>query len=1073
MRKFLLTFLSFVFALTVYAQDRTVTGKVTASEDGSSLPGVNVLVKGTTNGTVTDANGGYNISVPSSGGVLVFSFIGYASQEIEIGNRSTVDVTLVSDIQQLSEVVVTAQGIAKDKKALGYAVSSVGKEQLEARPVNDISRVLQGKVPGVVINPTGGIAGTGASINIRGYSSLTGSTQPLWVVDGVPFNSATNQNSGFATGGAAVASSRFLDIDPNIIQSISVLKGLAATVLYGDQGRNGVILVTTKSASTKKGRMEIGFQQSVSVSEIASAPKIQNDYGVGFQQLFGNFFSNWGPHFDEIDSVGHPYQFLGDAGLRDAYPQYYFNRIAYEAKPNILGFFRKGLVSNTALNLSGGTDKLGYNASVAYTDEEGYTPGNDLTRLNLTFGFNAAVSEKFSIKFSTLITNTDLQTPPLNGATGGGASFNSVPSLYANFLYTPRSIDILNWEFETPTNRSIFYRGGNDIPNARWLAAYTRETDVTDRFFNSASFIYDLNDNFSLTYRVGLDTYTQRQSREVNKGIGPTYPVVDRGVLQTSTIINTIWNHDLLASFTKQITPEINLTAVVGANARNDVFIRDGLYSEGQSVFGDMRHNNFATASSRDIAFGGNFIQRQVEQQRYGILGDFKFDYRNFFFLNLSARNDWNSAHEKGHNTQFYPSVSGALDLTEAFSSIKSNTLNFLKLRLGYGTSAGFASPYTTRTIISQNLRGYLPVGAVDPVPFQSIGNVVGNPTLDPELQRELEAGVEAKFLNNRLSVDFTWFNRSTKDLITVAPIDPATGYTNTWVNVGKLTNKGIELGVNATPLRTARGLQWDVTWNFTKVNPQVEDLGSSISEIVLAGFTTRGNFAIAGQPTYVIKGTGALRDPNGNRIVDGGSGTYLADPNIQILGNPNPDFTTTLINTLSFKGISFSFQFDYRHGGAMYNSTASALIGRGISEDVANFNHDHTFILPGVRRSGTASDGSPIYIPNDIQITAADYGFNTQFFADEVGIFDGTTIRLREISLGYSLPTTLLSKTPFKAVSLMLTGNNLWFDAVNVPDGINYDTEVASQGVDNGIGFDYLTGPSVRRYGAVLRLTF
>lgn len=1072
MKKFLLLGFSLVFAVTVWAQERVVSGKVTSGDDGSALPGVNVVLKGTTNGTVTDSDGNFRLNVPSAGGSLVFSFIGLQTQEIVIGDRSIVDVSLGLDVTQLTEVVVTAQGVAQEKKALGYAVSTVGKDQLSQRPVNDISRVLQGKIPGVQINPTGGIAGTGASINIRGYSSLTGSTQPLWVVDGVPFNSSTNQSSDFSTGGAAVASSRFLDLDPNTIESINVLKGLAATVLYGDQGRNGVILVTTKAGSAKKGAPEIIFQQSTSLSEIASAPKFQDSYGVGFQQLYGAFFSNWGPHFDEIDSVGHPYQFLSDPELLNAYPKYFFKRVPYEPAPNVLGFFRKGVVSNSSISLAGGSEKLAYNTSVAYTKEQGYTPGNDLTRLNINMGFNTAVTSNFSIKFSSLFSSTDLATPPLNGATGGGASFSGVPSLYANFLYTPRSVDILNWEYETPTHRSIFYRGGNDIPNARWIAAYSKQTDITNRFFNTASFVYDFSDNLNLTYRVGLDSYTQKQTREVNRGIGPTYAVPDRGIFQTTTITNVIWNHDVLLGYRKELSSDLNLTAILGGNARNDTFQRDGLYSEGQSVFGDMRHSNFSTASARDIAFAGNFIARQTEQQRYGVLADLKFDYKGYLFFNLSGRNDWNSAHEKGHNTKFYPSASASFDLTEAISGIKSSKIDFLKLRAGFGTSAGFASPYTTRTVIAQNLRGYLPAGQTATVPQQTIGNTLGNPKLNPELQREVEAGIEGKFLNNRLSLDFTLFNRSTKDLITVAPVDPSSGYTQTWVNVGKLSNKGIEVGLTGTPLKMANGLQWDITWNFTKVNPMVEDLGTSIDEVVLAGFTTRGNFAIPGKPTYTIKGSGASRAPDGSRIV-GGDGQYLVAPTILELGNPNPKFTTTLINTLSWKGFTFMFQWDYRHRGVMYNSTASALIGRGVSSDAATFNHDHTFILPGVRQVGTGSDGTPVYQTNDIQITAADYGFNTQFFADEVGIFDGTIIRLREVSLSYNLPKSILSKTPIKGASLTLNGNNLWFNAVNVPEGINYDTEVASQGVDQGIGFDYLTGPSVRRYGLVLRLTF
>ncbi len=1069
MKKFLLLCFSFVFVLSAWAQDRVVSGKVTSSEDGSSLPGVNVVLKGTTNGTVTDADGNYRLTIPTSGGSLVFSFIGLTTQEIIIGDRSTVDLSLGLDVTQLGEVVVTGQGIARDKKALGYAVSSVGADQLAARPVNDISRVLQGKVPGVVITPTGGAAGTGSSINIRGYSSLTGSTQPLWVVDGVPFNSATNSASGFTTGGSAVATSRFLDIDPNTIETINVLKGLAATVLYGDQGRNGVILVTTKSGSGKRKQSEISFQQSLSISEIASLPTFQNSYGNGFQQLYGQFFSNWGPHFDEIDSVGYAYQFLSDAALRNAYPEYFFKREAYDAKPNPSGFFRKGLVSNTSVNLAGGSEKLSYNASVAYTNEEGYAPGNDLKRLNISSGFTAAITDKLTIKTSILIANTDFQSPPLNGATGGGASFGGVPSLYGQFLYTPRNVDLLNLPFETPLEKkSIYYRGGNDIPNPLWVAKYMKETDVTDRFFNATTLSYDFNDNVSLAYRVGYDTYSQRQSREYNKGIGPTYNVIDRGVFQTQTFNNTIWNHDLILSISKDLTSDISMTARIGGNARNDKSHRDGIYSENQTVFGLMNHGNFQTSSSRSIAFDGRSFYRITEQQRYGFYGDFSFDYKDYLFLNLAGRNDWTSTLEEGYNSLFYPSVSASFVPTEAFANLKSNTLTMLKLRAGYGTSAGFPGVYSTRSIVNQNLRGFADAGGII-YGEQTVSDFLGNAVLRAELQQEIELGFEAKFLQDKIGIDFTVYNRSTRDLITTAPIDPATGYTSTATNIGKLSNKGIEIALNATPVRVG-DFSWDVTWNYTVVRPKVEELGGGIDEVVLSGFTDRGNFAIAGRPTNIIKGSTILKDPNGNRVV-GSAGLYELDPILRELGDPNAKFVTSLFNTFNYKGLSLSFQFDYRHGGKIYSSTASAVIGRGTSTDV-DFNHDLTFILPGVKNIGTTD--APNYVPNDIQITASDYGFNTQFFGyNEVAMFDATTIRLREVSLSYNLPKTLLSKTPFTNASITLNGNNLWFNAVNVPKGVNFDTEVSSQGVDNGLGFDYLTGPSTRRYGAVIRLTF
>lgn len=1071
MRKFLLLSFALVIGLSAWAQERVVSGKVSSQEDGSALPGVNVVLKGTTNGTVTDADGNFKLTVPANGGSLVFSFIGLQTEEVVIGQRSVIDVALGLDVQQLSEVVVTGQGIAREKRALGYAVTTVNANQIAARPETDISRILNGKIPGVTITPTGGTAGSGTNINIRGFSTLTGSTQPLWVVDGVPFNSNTNAGSGFTTGGAATATSRFLDLDPNSIESVNVLRGLAATVLYGDQGRNGVILVTTKSGSNRKRDSEVSIQQSLSVSEIASLPKFQNNYGNGFQQLWGNFFSNWGPHFDEIDSVGHPYQFLGDAELRNSYPKYFFKRYAYEAQPDIGGFFRRGLVSNTAVNASGGSDKLSYNASVGYTNEQGFVPTNNLKRLNISTGFTAAVTKKLTIQTSLQYSNTDQETPPLNGATGGGASFGGVPSLYGQFLYTPRSIDVLNWEFETPVSRrSIYFRGGNDIANPRWVAQNYRETSVTNRFFNASSISYDVNDNLSFLYRVGLDTYTEQQTREYNKG-GVQGPNIINGVLQTRSLVNTIWNHDFIASYSKDLSENLSLVAKAGGNARYDILERDGVYSEGQVVFGLMRHDNFASASSRSIGFDGQVFQRKFEQQRYGVYADVSLDYKKYLTLNVAGRKDWTSTFEPGNNSIFYPSASVSFVPTEAFSGLKSTTLNFLKFRAGIGSSGGYGFPYQTRSIVGQNLRGWMdPGGNVFGV--HTIGNGLGNANLRPELVQEYEAGFEARILNERLGFDFTVYNRTTRDLITSAPVDPATGYTFTSFNLGSLSNKGIEIAVNGSIIQKGE-FKWDAVWNFTAVRPKVEELGLGLQEVVLSGFTDLGNFAIPGRPYNMIKGSSVLKAPDGSRVV-GPDGLYQLDPNIQELGNPNPKFITVLINNFSYKGFTFSFQWDYRHGGRMYAATPSAVLGRGVVDpSTTPVNRDLTFVLPGVRQTGVDGSGNPVFSKNDIQITASDFGFNTQFFGyNEVAMFDATTIRLREISIGYNFPKSLMSKTPFKSGFIQLNGNNLWFNAVNVPKPVNFDTEVTSLGVGNSIGFDYLTGPSARRYGVVLRLT-
>ena len=1076
MKKFLLLCFSFVFASSMlWAQERVVSGRVTAQDDGSSLPGVNVVLRGTTNGTVTDTDGNYKLSVPATGGTLVFSFIGLATQEVEIGERSVLDMGLALDSKQLTEVIVTAHGIVRDRKAIGYAISTVSEDQIAARPVNDISRILQGKIPGVVINPTGGISGTGASINIRGYSSITGSTQPLWVVDGVPFNSSTNDASGFLTGGTAGSSSRFLDLDPNSIENINVLKGLAATVLYGDQGRNGVILVTTKAGSGKKKATEFSIQQTLSTTEIASWPEFQRNYGNGFQQLSGVspvFFSNWGAHFDEIDSAGHAYQFLGDATLRNQFPEYFFKREPYQAAPDVVNYFRKGLVSNTSFNMSGGTDKLSYNASIGYTSEQGYQPGNDLYRLNIQTGFTAAVTSKFTIRTSILIAKTDLKSPPLNAATGGGASFNGVPSQYANFMYTPVSIDLLAYPFEAPLDkRMVWYRGGGDIPNPRWIAKYAQETDVTNRFFNSSVLSYDFSEKISLAYKIGFDTYTQSQNRMYNRGISPSYNIINRGVFQSQTLTNTIWNHDMIATINTNLTSDITMLGRLGVNARYDASQRDGIYSEGQVVFGQFRHSNFTTSSSRALAFDSRPFNRTTEQQRYGIYADFSFDYKDWLFLNLSGRNDWNSSHEAAFQSLFYPSASVSFVPTELFDNLKSDKLNMLKLRLSYGSSAGFAPVYSTRSVVSQNLRGSMDAAGLI-FGEHSVSNQLGNTTLRGELQTEIEAGIEAKFFNERLGVDFTVYDRSTVDLITNTPIDPATGYAFTFRNVGKLSNKGIEMGVTGTPLKIG-GFSWDITWNLTIVRPEVVNLGDvGLDRVPIAGRASVGNFAAPGRATNVIVGTATLKSPTGQRVV-GTNGLYEQDPNLQELGNPNPDFLTTVINSFNYKGFNLNVQWDYRAGGMIWSSTLAATIGRGVSKDT-DFNRDMTFILPGQKVVGQRADGSSIYANNDRQVTAADYGFNTQFFGyQDVNMVDGTTIRLREVALNYNFPKSIMGKTPFKTASLGVNGNNLWFKALSVPEGTNYDTEIASQGVDNGIGFDYLTGPSVRRYGVVLKLTF
>ena len=604
MRKFLLVLFSCAFVLSSWAQERTISGKVSSQDDGSGLPGVNVLLKGTSNGTVTDVEGNYKLAVPSSGGRLVFSFIGFTTEEVEIGERTVVDAGLTTDIRQLTEVVVTAQAIQQDKRALGYSVTSISGNVVAQKPEGDLARLLQGKIPGVNITSTGGVSGTGTNIIIRGYTTITGNKQPLWIVDGVPFNSNTNAQGNFLSGNQATPS-RFLDLDPNNIERIDVLKGLSAAVLYGEQGRNGVMIVTTKNARKKKEKFEVNLNQSYYVTQIASAPELQNNYGNGFDQNWGFFFSNWGPKFGAIgtrDSIPHPLS-NAPAAIRNQFPEFLGKNVKYQAFPNnVKGFFKDGFSSNTSINVNGSSENMSYNASVSYLEDEGFIPNNTLRKLNFGLGFNANVTPKFTVSTSFNYAGTDQATPPISAGNGSGTAGSGV-SIFADVFYTPRNIDLMGLPFETPvTHQSAYYRAGNDIQNPRWTAKYTLSTNDVKRFFGRTSFSYKLMEGLEITYRVGLDTYTEYQQYMVNKG-GPQNI---NGLYRTVTAQNTIWNHDVFVSYNHSLNQDFSLNFVVGLNNRRDLYTQDGQESAQQVVFGFMNHSNFLTHSNVNSFVGSN-----------------------------------------------------------------------------------------------------------------------------------------------------------------------------------------------------------------------------------------------------------------------------------------------------------------------------------------------------------------------------------------------------------------------------------------------------------------------------------
>ncbi len=1055
-----LVLLVVLVAQLTFAQERAVSGTVT-DNTGMPLPGVSVLVKGTKSGTQTDFDGKYSIKA-SPNETLVFSYIGMKNEEI-LARSASLNVKMQSTAMELESVVITAQGIKREKKALGYAVSEIKSAEIEQRAEGDVARVLSGKASGVIINQTSGISGSGTNINIRGLNSISGNTQPLFIVDGVPFASDTNASGSFADGNSG--SSRFLDLDPNNIANVNILKGYAATTLYGTAGRNGVILITTKGGATKKGakKNEITVSQSLFFNEIASLPDYQNTFGNGFDQAYGNFFSNWGPGFYK-DGLGgyaaggsnigadgtilHPYS---RASLAAVFPEYQGLRIPYEAKPNnVKDFFRTGAVINTSVNLAGASDdgNTSYNFNFGNLNDEGFTPGNVLKRTSFSAGGRSKLSNDFTISGTMNFSRTDFLTPPVARSNGSGVQGTGL-SIFADIFYTPRNVDLQNWPSQHPvTGANLSYRSGNDILNPYWTLNNSSVRQITNRTFGNTALNYDINDNLKFNYRLGFDFYNERNSSYTNLG-APRGPV--QGNYRTFDNNNLIWDHNIMLNGTYELTDKIGLNFTAGATSRFQSYDRQGVNSVGQLIFDVQRHYNFTTQSP---------IQYSEKKNIVGVYGLAELDYNKYFYLNLSARTDWVSNTFVKSIT--YPAASISFVPTEAFNNITStNGLNFLKLRASYGTSAGFADSYPVSNNLDLTARDFSDVNGVVNPALQSSSRL-GNANLKPELLSEFEFGFDSKFFDNRIGLNASYFLRNTKNLITETPIDPSSGYSSIFTNIGELKGNGIEVDLDLHLIKNSNnGFNWELSSNFFKGEMIVKDLGE-LERITIAGFTNLGNQAIEGEQIGVMVGSRVKRDANGNFVVNS-VGDYAIEAGPFVIGNPNPDFTLNTTNTFSYKNINLNFLISYVSGGDVYSQTTAALLGRGLTTDTVD--RLQSFILPGVKENGT---------PNDIQINNSTYYFNNVAFGpDELSVYDGSVIRLNEVSLGYTFPAKMIDRTPFGSLSFSLSGYNLYYNAFNTPKGVNFDPNVIGTGVGNGRGFDFLNGPSGKRYGFSIKATF
>lgn len=1040
------------------SQTRSITGKITDPE-GHPVDGASVLIKGTKTGTAADAQGNFKITA-KTGDVLVISAVNYSSTEIKIGSQTSLAITLQIQANIMTEVVVTGLGIKREKKALGYAVSTINQKDLELKPEGDVGRLLEGKAPGVNILSSSGLSGSGTNIVIRGISTINGGVvTPLFIVDGVPFDASTNAQSGFDYGNQT--SSRFLDLNPNDIESISILKGLSAAVLYGDLARNGVILITTKSGSGRKPnkKLEIGVSESYFVNKVANLPDYQNNYGGGFELAPSLAFSNWGARFkNPPDSFAHPYS---RSDLNVAFPEYMGAMYAYQPYNSVERFFRTGSVSTTSLNVAGTSGNTSFNGNYSYTDDQGFTPGNRVFRNNFSFGGRSKLNNNFTLFGALNVALTDFVSPTTGTSFGSSATY---PSVFGDLIYTPRSIDLMGWPYENPLDHSsVYYRANNGIQNPRWTVENSLAREKTVRSFGNFGLQFDVPrvKGLSLIYKFGMDIYSSLNSVNVNKGGRSGGDQYIYGLYRTTNITNSILDHNLLIQYDNNFARDWSLHLDAGANLRIDEYKQNGMKSTRQLVYGLFNHGNFVNHEA--VGEDGRNLDFNATQKRFGVFVNGTLGYRDYVYLNLGARESWVSTLEAANRNIFYPSASLSFIPTAAMESLKGSAfLNYLKLRIGYATSARFPDPYQTRTALQIYTNAFVDRFG-NKINLNSVPSRLPNPNLKPELLSEYEAGIEGRFWHSRISLDLTLYNRISKDQILDRQLDPSTGFTVTAVNAGQVSNKGIEIGLGFNVIKT-KDWNWQLDGNYTLNRSKVTDLPNDIKQIVYAGYTNLGNAAINGQPLGVILGSRVARDSTKGleRIVDP-NGNYLADPQIGIIGNPNPKYKLTGISTLSYKGISFRMQWDYTYGGDMLSLTTASLLARGLTKET-DFDRTVPLILPGVKEDGT---------PNDIQLSPTSLYFNKYFGPNELQVWDATVIRLREVSLSYSLPAKWFSKTPFGSISIIASGQNLFYHAPNFPHHVNFDPQTSSLGVSNGRGLELLTGPSSKRYGASIKVTF
>ena len=1080
MKKFLLVIgLCLTVGWSAAAQERTVRGKVTSGEDQSPLPGVNVVLKGTVSGTVTDASGDYTLQVPATGGVLIFSFIGLLTQEVEIGERTSIDVAMSADMKQLGEVVVTAVGIEREKKALGYSVQEVKNDELVKTHQTSVLNSLQGKIAGAQITNSGGGLGSSTRVVLRGPTSLLGNNQALFIVDGVPINngSAVNvQASGNIYDNNVDAGNRANDINPEDIESVSVLKGPAAAALYGSRAASGVILITTKKGSQHGNKKnEITYNSSYQWSKVLVTPNLQNKFGQG---QFGN---NQG-YLEDQESWGDRF----DGSLRPfgaiVNNQQQYKR--YVGQPdNIKDFYEIGKTFQNSISLNGANEKSGYYLSFTDLAQTGVIPTTDYHRNNFTLNGNTKLSNKFSSSASLNYVRIDANLPQTGQANQAITQIMNMPRDYSYV-----DMKNLNNPFNTPDGFFTPYS-----VNPYYTLKHDFSKQNLNRYYGNFQVNYEAFPWATVSARVGTDITSDKRNTfhdivVYNNPTGPNYQKAANynGEYTEQSINNREINTDLILTLKHKLSNTIDGSLLFGNNFNQRT--GDNLFTTANN----LTIPGFANLANVDGTYSS--VGNRTKRRLIGAYTSLDLSYNNYLFFGATYRQDWSSTLPKANNSFGYPSVNVSFVPTDAFE-LDNNILSFAKVRVSYAEVGNDANPYLINSVFTQALGGTFdyPSGnfAVIDFPFNNgnasvpgftDNNTIGNLNLKPERTKAFEIGTDMRFLEGRITLDLTYYNSISEEQILPATISPSSGYRNQTLNVGSISNKGIEISLGGAIIQN-QSLRWDMNINFAKNKNLVEELNEGATEIpLLAQNLTPGLKIVKGKPYGVFEATTVLRTADGKIVVDE-QGLPVNDPNPVYRGSIQPDWTAGLTSNLTWKNFNVSVTFDVKRGGKIVSSTMAQLYFNGQAEETAFNNRDEYIIPNSVVQVGTDDEDNPIYAPNTTPLTIydntmRDYWANVQGGdRNEEVLLDASYIKLRELAINYTLPKAWLQKTPFGEITVGAIGRNLWLHTAK--DNHVIDPEANAFGSGGMPGYTNLTGyefygvPTQATYGFNLRATF